>query len=272
MKNSELTSIETVDRIFFEWVAEDLQLHSNTFEGWEQTPVVWGSPERSWQAKHNKELRDQDGALILPIISVKRTSINNSLENKGSAVNPSPSGPGIKDASITVFSEINQEKTNNFKKKDFFRKSQGQLIGKPSKSHKVVYNRYSMDMPVYSEFIYEVHITAQYQQQLNQLLQPFLNYGFGHKYFILKKYGHSVEVFPETSFPIPDNDPTNAERIYESTGTFKVLGNTVGMGDNSDKPKLTRNENIVEFRLGRERTITTDDLKDIMKDGIKLKG
>lgn len=272
LKNSELTSIEMVDQMFFEWVSEDLQLHADGFDGWKSVPVVWGTPERSWQAKFDKEMRDLDGALVLPIISVWRTSLTNSVNNKGTAVNPSPSAPGIKDASITVFSEVNQEKTNNFQKKDFFRRTQGQLIGKPAKSQKIVYNRYSIDMPVYSEFVYNVHITAQYQQQLNQILQPFVNYGFGHKYFLIKKYGHSIEVTPEDSFPIPDNDTTNSERIYETTGTFKVLANTVGMGDNSDKPKMTRNENVVEFRLGRERRITTEDLNDILKDGIKLKG
>jgi len=265
-------SFELIDRSFFEFFTEDLNLHANSFDGWNPVPVVWGTPERAFQAKNNKELRDEDGALVLPIVSVWRTGLSNSLDKKGSAVNVIPPKPGAKGGSIIIHREVNQEKTSNFQRKDFFNSTLGELIGKPAMSSKIVYDSYSIDMPVYSIFTYKVQITAQYQQQLNEILQPILNYGFGHKYFTIHKYNHTLEVFPQSDFTPLDSDVTESERLYEVTATFDVLANTSGDGDNSQKPRVVRNENVVEFRIGRERNLTTTDLKELSKKTIKLKG
>ena len=65
----EPSKIETIDVALFEWVNEELNLHTTTNRGYKKVPVVWVSAERAYQAKRSKEMRDKEGALILPLIS-----------------------------------------------------------------------------------------------------------------------------------------------------------------------------------------------------------
>ena len=77
------STIETIDRALYSWV-EDLNLYASTNKGWKKTNVMWVSAERAFQLKHNKELRDINGVLKLPLITVERTDITKSPEKKGS--------------------------------------------------------------------------------------------------------------------------------------------------------------------------------------------
>lgn len=262
-------TFEMIDKMFLEWVRNDLNIHATSFDGWLPVPVVWGKPERAYQAKFDKKMRDEDGALILPIISVTKTGHQSSLTRKGVAVNPIPSSIGPKGSSISIFKEVNQEKTTNFKRKDFFNSTQGLETGKPPFSGKVVYNTYSIDMPVYHVFTYKVRITAQFNQQLNEILQPMTNFDYGHKYFLIRKYNHTLEVFPSDDYVIPEDDITDTERIWEVELSFDVLANTSGMGSNSQKPKNVKTENIVEYKIGREKNYSESELNDLMRTGIK---
>jgi hypothetical protein len=44
---------------------------------------LWQTPERSYQIKHEKALRDDAGALKLPLMSVERTGITKDPARKG---------------------------------------------------------------------------------------------------------------------------------------------------------------------------------------------
>ena len=77
------SSIETIDYAITSWLKEDLKLHANTNEGFTRVPVLWQTPERAFQIKNNKELRDDGGALKLPLVSIERTGIVKDPANKG---------------------------------------------------------------------------------------------------------------------------------------------------------------------------------------------
>ena len=64
------STIETVDRAFFEYVDNQLNIFSNTNKGFEKVPVFWVSAERAHHIKRDKGLRDSNGVLKLPIITV----------------------------------------------------------------------------------------------------------------------------------------------------------------------------------------------------------
>ena len=72
----EPSKIETVDFALYEWVDKTMDIHATTNKGFGKVPVVWVSGERSFQIKNRKELRDAEGSLIFPVISVERTAIN----------------------------------------------------------------------------------------------------------------------------------------------------------------------------------------------------
>ena len=60
------STLETIDFAIYHWLRDDLNLHTNTQEGFEKVPVIWTSAERAFQVKRSNDLRDQDGTLILP--------------------------------------------------------------------------------------------------------------------------------------------------------------------------------------------------------------
>ena len=78
------STIEDIDYAITSWLKNDLNLYSNTNEGRKQVPVLWQTPERAFQIKNEKELRDDSGTLTLPLISIERTGITKDPNRKGS--------------------------------------------------------------------------------------------------------------------------------------------------------------------------------------------
>ena len=64
----QISSLETIDTGLFRFVNENLDLHTKTNKGYQKVPVIWLGAERSYQIKHNKELRDSVGKLKLPLL------------------------------------------------------------------------------------------------------------------------------------------------------------------------------------------------------------
>ena len=64
------SSIETIDYSIVSWLKEDMKLNARTNEGNTMVPVLWQTPERAFQVKHNTDLRDGGGALKLPLVSL----------------------------------------------------------------------------------------------------------------------------------------------------------------------------------------------------------
>ena len=41
------STLETIDFAIYHWLRDDLDLHTNTQEGFEKVPVIWTSAERA---------------------------------------------------------------------------------------------------------------------------------------------------------------------------------------------------------------------------------
>lgn len=84
--------IEDVDTAMFNLFDKDNQIYIVTrddesigqFE--KKVPVVFATGERFALRERRNPIRDKSGALILPIISIRRTGINQAKENMGSAI------------------------------------------------------------------------------------------------------------------------------------------------------------------------------------------
>ena len=55
------STLETIDRAFYGWVNESLNIFATTQKVWGKVPVICVSAERSFQIKDNKDLRDKRG-------------------------------------------------------------------------------------------------------------------------------------------------------------------------------------------------------------------
>jgi hypothetical protein len=116
-------------------------------------------------------------------------------------------------------------------------------------------------MPVYVDIDYVISMRTEYQQQMNELVQPFVTFTGGINYMVLKRDGHSYEAFIQQDFAAENNvtDLGDETRIYETKVTIKVLGYLVGADKNYKQPKIVKRQNAVEVRMPRERVMLGDE-------------
>ena len=184
----EPSKIETVDFAMFEWIDKSMDIHATTNRGFKKIPVIWVSGERSHQIKNNKELRDSEGALIFPVISVERTSINKDPSRRGSLQTYLPPINKKNNFNYYTHGTISQDKTANFAstnsnrtyKQDNFR----------FKNSNVVEQSFFIKAPTYVDMSYLVTLRTEYQQQMNEMLQPFITKTGNINSFLINKDGH----------------------------------------------------------------------------------
>jgi hypothetical protein len=253
------SDIETIDTAFVEWIAEDLRLSAITNEGRTRVPVLWQAPERAYQVKHNKNLRDDNGALKLPIISITRTNIVKDPSRKGAfQAQVFSNKKDGRTGRMVIARQIVQNKTRNFAVVGNTRRS-NYTDGDyqryfPRQNKKIVVRTLSIPIPIYINVEYKVIIKTEYQQQMNDLIQPFMTRTGQLNAFILKKNGHLYEGFIDQGFANSDNVANLGEelRMFTSEISIRILGYLIGEGENDDRPIVTVEENFVEIAWPQE--------------------
>jgi hypothetical protein len=250
------SKIENIDLAVYKWLDENMDLYATTNRGRTKTPVIWVSGERSFQIKNKKELRQNDGAFILPIITVKRTGINKDLKPKG--IFPGNVVPDLFKDDYVVVKQINQDKSTNFANADTQKR-----FGQPNakrENKKVVYGFQSIKFPVQAVFQYEIQLRTEYQQQMNELTQPFLVFTGAGNYFVIENEGHRFEVNIDADYAIEHNGDKleQEERMFKTTIKLNVIGHLVGAGTNEIDTNIIYRENAVEVKIPREYVIVNE--------------
>jgi hypothetical protein len=251
------SSIETIDQALVAWVKEDLRLSAHTNEGFTNVPVLWQTPERSFQIKHEKSLRDDGGALKLPLISVERTGITKDPERKGGfqAQVYSQDEPG-RTGRWVIAKRIVEDKTRNFAVASGTRTNSPAAVQRyyPRINKKIVIKTLSIPIPVYVNVEYKITLRTEYQQQMNDLLAPFMTRTGQINAFIMKRNGHLYEAFIDQGFTHNNNVANLGEemRMFVSEVNIRVLGYLVGEGENDDRPIVRVEENVVEITYPQE--------------------
>jgi len=246
------STMENIDQSVFNYL-DFLNLFSTTNKGWTKVPVVWSTAERSFQAKREEEIRDSQGALILPIISIHRASVKKPLDSSGVYRGNVPKNPDEQGGSLPVERVLYQEKTTAFAKADANRLTKQENARR--NNQKIIYRTVSIPMPVNIDVSYEITIRTEYQQQMNELLAPFISGPGTINYILLQSGDHRYEGFIQPDFQQQDNlgDRSTEERKFETKITLNVVGYLIGEEDNSTKPSFAVRENAVEVKIPRER-------------------
>lgn len=260
------STIENIDVALTEYL-QGLNIFCTRNDGWKRVPIIWTSAERSFQVKNNKDIRDSNGVLIKPVITIERTEIRKDLSKKGKIYAALPNVNDAKGGVITIARQINQEKTSNFlnaQAKQHF----NQKTFKIAKKKKVVYETITIPIPVNLELLYTITLHAEYQQQVNEMITPFITVPGGVNLVIIKKNRHRYEAFIESGFSNSNNlsSLSSDERKYETKVDVRVLGYLVGEGKNQEQPKIVRRQNAVEVKIPRERVVV-GDINEIIKKG-----
>jgi len=256
------SSIEHVDLAMFNWIDETMNIFCNTNRGWQKTPVIWMGGERTFQIKTNRDLRDKNGTFILPLITVERTGMSKDLKRKGKYFANIPAVNDERGGSINIVKEINQEKTSNFANAGS-KRSSGQAFYKLNNNKKIVYVTKSIPLPVYIVMTYQIDFRSEYQQQMNEMIQPLMTFPGGVNYFIIESEGHRYEAFMKSDYSSENNISKLGDeaRMFHSKATVEVLAHIVGKGANQDQPNVVYRENIVEVKINKERTWTEEEIK-----------
>tara|TARA_R100001443_G_scaffold110863_1_gene123073 strand:+ start:396 stop:1247 length:852 start_codon:yes stop_codon:yes gene_type:complete len=257
------SSLEDIDFAVFNFIDDKMDLKTSTNKGFVKTPVIWSGSERAHNIKDDDIKRDKDGMIILPVISIERASVK---KDEKSRVIPyamvDPLGD-LQGGYLTVNKVIKQDKTSNFANADAARQY-GQ-VNYPSyrgkKNKKVVYQSLSIPIPIYVSVGYKIVLRTEYQQQMNDLLTPFIRISNAHKRIIVNHNSNNYEAFIQEDYAI-DNNISNYqsdERKYETTIDLEVFGYLIGDGKNQKRPRIVERENAVQIRFARERIIVQDE-------------
>ena len=261
------STIETIDFAITEWLTDDLNLAATTNEGWKKVPVLWQSPERAFQIKNDKDIRDTEGAYKLPLISIERTTITKDPTRKGGfqAHRYSQDLNG-RTGRMILAKRIVQDKTRNFAVVGNTRRANYTGEDTPQKYYprpnkKIVIQTLSIPIPVYVNIEYKISLKTEYQQQMNQLVTPFIARTGQINSFVMKRDGHEYEAFIDQGFTQINNASNLAEesRLYTTEITIRVLGYLIGEGENDDRPIVRVDENFVEISFPMESTVQEDD-------------
>mgnify|MGYP001230536289 CR=1 FL=1 len=257
------SSFEDIDTSLYNFVDNTLNLHTTTNKGIEKVPVLWLGSERAFQIKNNRDYRDSVGKLRLPLISIERASVEKDKSFKGNIQAHVPVDKDVREyrqGAFKLVSKLNQEKTRAFQAAEAKRKK-GQAHY-PHDSKKFVYDEFYIPLPVYVKVMYNVVLRTEYQQQMNDLIAPFISRPGQLNHFVLKENGKMYEAFIDSS---DSSNNLNAlgqdERKFETKISIRVLGYITGDGSaNQETPKIIKKETIVEIKLPRERVILEDEI------------
>ena len=111
------STLETIDYAFYDFVDKELNLSVLSNDGFKKVPLIWVSQERSFQLKHDKNLRDAQETLILPLITIERKSV---AKDPGKRALPYANLYPVNDekgGTITIARKINQKKTAELDRK-----------------------------------------------------------------------------------------------------------------------------------------------------------
>jgi hypothetical protein len=256
--------IEDIDYAMMSWIKEDLDLTTTTNEGYKRVPVLWQTPERAFQIKNNKDLRVSDdhssGAITLPVITVERTAITKDPARKGGyqAQIFSDKRDG-RTGRMVIAKRIKQDKTRNFAVVGNTRTNTSGDRQKffPRVNKRVVIETLSIPIPIYVNLDYKITVKTEYQQQMNDLTQPFMTRTGQINSFVMRRNGHLYEAFIDQGFAQSNNVANlgEDERQFTSEVSIKVLGYLIGEGNSDDRPIVTKEESIVEITYPRETVV-----------------
>lgn len=256
--------IEDIDYAITSWLKEDLDLSTTTNEGYKRVPVLWQTPERAFQIKNNHDLRhpvdDGGGVITLPVITIERTGITKDPARKGGyQAHIYSNKRNGRTGRMTIARRIKQDKTRNFAVASNLRTNTSGTRQEnfPRVNQKVVIETLSIPIPIYINLDYKIIVKTEYQQQMNDLTQPFMTRTGQINSFVMRRNGHLYEAFIDQGFAQSNNVANlgEDERQFTSEISIRVLGYLIGEGNSDDRPIVTKTESVVEVTYPRETVV-----------------
>jgi len=243
--------LEDLDAAVFDLFNEQLPLfHSNKGKQ-SRVPVIFATGERFAILRRKKPITDKSGALILPLISISRGSIENT-PSKGVSNNemfPEVIARRIADNNVEWRQQKNFEGFNSIKHTT--KRQNGQYSLKPQLNN--IYETLEIPPVKYFGCSYEITIWASFTQQINDIITAIMSaytINPGRQLRIESRKGYWFPAFIEGTFSQDTNysDYTDAERYVKQTLTLtstgyilapNIEGGKVGLKSIVSAPKIS---------------------------------
>ena len=267
MQNKEIfpskpCTIETIDTGFVEHLENEFNIHVFTNSGFRKVPIIWVGAERAFQTKNDASIRDSSGKLILPVITVERTSLQKDPAFKGAVqAHITPEKSEARDylgGAFKFVTKLNQEKTAQLQRARNSRQTGPNHAFGVKYSTELVFDEYLVPIPVYVSITYSITLRCEYQQQMNQMILPFISKTGQINHFVFKKDNHRFESFIQQDFSATNNlsAMSEDERKFQTKIDIKVLGYVIGLGDNEPRPKIVKRESVARLLTPVETVFT----------------
>tara|TARA_Y100000034_G_C6834769_1_gene377162 strand:- start:15 stop:866 length:852 start_codon:yes stop_codon:yes gene_type:complete len=257
------SELEDIDFALYKFIDEDLNTQTKTNKGFKKVPVIWSGAERAHNIKNDDIERDATGMIILPVVSIERTSVKKTDASRVIPYAMVDPEHDLKGGFLTINKVIKQDKTSNFANADAYRRRQ-QLnfpLNRHKKNKKIIYETITIPIPIYVEVGYNVVLRTEYQEQMNDILTPFLRRSNAYKRVLIKHNSNRYEAFIKEEYTTTNNisNYEATERKYETSITIDVFGYLIGDGKNQVQPRVVRRENAAQIRFARERILVKDE-------------
>ncbi len=230
--------IEDLDKAMFNLFNQDLSLFYEQEGERKRVPVIFATGERFALLKRKKPLRDRNGTIILPLISITRSSVENNPP-KGSADNQMlPHIIKRKIAAEDVYLQQLKNKENAENAKNTYGQEEGLIKVdkvkkdfslKPKLASDNIYEFIEMPPIKYIGASYEVTLWTNYTQEGNRLIETIMssyNLNAGQQFRIDSDKPYWFVAFADNAFSMDTSfaESTDTERYVKYTMTFVTNG------------------------------------------------
>jgi hypothetical protein len=213
-------TIETVDQAVYDYFDKKLNVQVDSADGRKKVPVMFATGERWKLMREKKGVRDDNGSLILPLISIQRMDIDRT---------PGFGGMAQEVPHITVLKRVHGK--SNLWQNLLRTRSQN---GFPQiRKDKVVYEYLTLPFPDFATVYYQIVIWAQFTEQMNEILEKiFYKYDYMDSFVMPVEYdgthpkgnGYYFVGFRDGNVSSQSNfeEFTDQERIIRHVYTIKT--------------------------------------------------
>ena len=208
--------IEDVDRAVFKLFNEDIPLYFDKDKDLHRIPCIFASGERAFILRRQQPLRDKQGALILPLVSILRNGIDQDTDKR-----PISQGNG----ELIIKKRLAPE---NSKYKEYIDKiGETNYNLNPSKSS--IWEYITIPTPRFFKANYEITFWSSYLQQMNHMLEAFMssyNIDITKSFRIESPKGYWFVAQVESGLGDGGNADNylDSERLIKTTITLSVTG------------------------------------------------
>jgi len=220
--------VEDLDHSIFNLFDKQIPLYYDLHGEIKKVPVIFATGERFALLRRKQPITDRNGALILPLISITRTAIEN-VPSKGIANNqmfPNIVTKRISKKDLEYRQQKNIENLKNVKGEDL--SQEGDISLKPRIEKNIVE---TIEMPPVKYFgaNYEISIWSSFTQQMNKLLEAIMSaytLNPGQQFRLESDKGYTFSAFVDGSISQDTNysDFTDAERYIKYNMTINATG------------------------------------------------